>query len=361
MPQSSQYAVNGFYPWPVPVSLSDEAAVFACGPRLYRVDARLRALGRIVSGDVTQVVQTEDGVFALEWTRQGEAVLLKLDGRLQIVDRRSVFRGGPVDLDRLPDPYDLADWRNQMEYLQLTERGVFRLSLQPDGEDASLTAALVLDRMPLEGGETVRQVIGALELEAALGGDAQIHGIDVRPGDTQMWASGDQVFCGADLWDGSSSGLRHVLLRIGGDGRVTVLWDSRDVLAGRPCFFDFEREIMWTCSRPGEAEYPEGEGRRDLPLVARPMERDAPVLSRFPVWQDAAPFQAYFDGVRTLAGVEEYPIVLWQDRLLLDRERDGHLTAHPVRSGPPEDGEALEVEWLQGESDFSCERRAGVI
>ena len=68
MPQSSQYAVNGFYPWPVPVSLSDEAAVFACGPRLYRVDARLRALGRIVSGDVTQVVQTEDGVFALEWT-----------------------------------------------------------------------------------------------------------------------------------------------------------------------------------------------------------------------------------------------------------------------------------------------------
>ena len=49
------------------------------------------------------------------------------------------------------------------------------------------------------------------------------------------------------------------------------------------------------------------------------------------------------------------------DRLLLDRERNGHLTAHPVRSGPPEDGEALEVEWLQGESDFSCERRAGVI
>jgi|InofroStandDraft_1065614.scaffolds.fasta_scaffold31539_2 hypothetical protein len=109
--------------------------------------ARLRALGRIGSGDVTQAAQTEDGMFALEWTRQGEAVLLKLDGRLQIVDRRSVFQGGPVDLDRL----------------------------------------------------------------------------------------------------------------------------------------------------------------------------------------------------------------------LLDRERDGHLTAHPVRSGPPEDGEALEVEWLQGESDFSCERRAGVI
>ena len=109
--------------------------------------ARLRALGRIGSGDVTQAAQTEDGMFALEWTRQGEAVLLKLDGRLQIVDRRSVFQGGPVDLDRL----------------------------------------------------------------------------------------------------------------------------------------------------------------------------------------------------------------------LLDRERDGHLTAHPVRSGPPEDGGALEVEWLQGESDFSCERRAGVI
>lgn len=27
--------------------------------------------------------------------------VLKLDGRLQIVDRRSVFQGGPVDLDRL--------------------------------------------------------------------------------------------------------------------------------------------------------------------------------------------------------------------------------------------------------------------
>lgn len=63
--------------------------------------ARLRALGRIVSGDVTKAAQTEDGMFALEWTRQGEAVLLKLDGRLQIVDRRSVFQGGPVDLDRL--------------------------------------------------------------------------------------------------------------------------------------------------------------------------------------------------------------------------------------------------------------------
>ena len=79
MSQQSNHAVNGFYPWPVPVSLSDQAAVFVYRGKLYREDCRRNVLEWACPNEVTQVVQAGDSIFALEWSGQGEAALRKLE------------------------------------------------------------------------------------------------------------------------------------------------------------------------------------------------------------------------------------------------------------------------------------------
>lgn len=362
MSKLNSRAVSGFYPWPVPVSISDQAAVFACGGALYRVDPAMNARRQVFSNEISQVVQREDGIFALEWTSGGEAALLKLDSLLRTVDRRVLFQGGPAGWREMADPYDLEDWRNQQEFCLLTEEAVIRLTFRPDGEDKSLTTALVLERTPLEGGETCRQVIGEPELERALGGDTGFGYFDVRAGDTQMWACRDQVYLHVEVWD--DSGPRYLLLQIDGGGIAAVLWDSPDVREGRPCFFDFDRGIMWTCPRTGEAACPEDAPRlRYLPLTARKMIPDAPVLEGFPVWRGVDMFSGYFDGSCAF-GVQEGlwavdqegnwsenwqrsgprgPVVRWGDRLLLDLEGEGCPMAYPIQTEPPAAGEGLNL------------------
>lgn len=97
--------VNGFYPWPVPVSLTDEAAVFASGGALYRVDARMNARRQDLAGEITQVVQTEQGVRALTWARNGRAELVRLDERLQVLGRRQLLPGGTAPRRGMEDLY----------------------------------------------------------------------------------------------------------------------------------------------------------------------------------------------------------------------------------------------------------------
>ena len=317
MSQQSNHAVNGFYPWPVPVSLSDQAAVFVYRGKLYREDCRRNVLEWACPNEVTQVVQAGDSIFALEWSGQGEAALRKLDHQLRTVEYRVLFQGGPARPEREPDPYDLEDWRNQKEYCLLTENWVFRMTFQADGESPDLTGALVLNCTPLEGGATIRHRIGRQKIEKALGGTAKFCYFEVRAGDSQMWAYGDRVFFNAGFWDGALCGYRHVTLQIRADGALTVLWESPDLREGRPCFFDFDRDIMWTCSRQGDAEHPEDAvHRRQLPMVARRIAPGAPVLPGLPVWEGIAMFQPYFDGVHDFSSVEGAWIVPWKDRLL---------------------------------------------
>lgn len=349
--------VNGFYPCPVPVSLTEEAAVFASGGALYRVDARMNARRQDLAGEITQVVQTEQGIRALAWARDGRAELVRLDERLQVLGRRQLLPGGAAPRRGMEDPYDPEDWRNQREFFLLTEEDAVRLSFQISPEDG-LAEALILDRTPLEGGETLRRVIGGPELEAALGGGHRLLHLDARAGgDTQLWAYRDQVFLNVRLWDENRPGSREILLQIGGDGTVSVLWDppeDSNGLDGRACFFDFDRGLMWTLPRPKEAGYP-SERLPRCRLHARRIAPGAPAVNGLPAWEDADLYTGYFDGQLTFDGREGfralaldgtrsgdwtraarnvYPIVLWQGRLLLDLEGTGRPRAYPAQFDP---------------------------
>lgn len=344
--------VNGFYPCPVPVSLTDEAAVFASGA-LYRVDARMRARRRELSGSITQVVQTEGGIFALTWARNGRAELVTLDGELRVLGRRTLLRGGGVPLRELVDPRDMEDWRNQMEFFLLTEEDAVRLSFQTEPGGGAVTA-LILERTPLAGGETLRRVIGGPEIEAALGGDCKFGCLDVGTGgETQMWACRDRVFLNVSLWEEKRPRRRDVLFRIDGDGSLAALWDPPEgsgALDGRACFFDFDRNLMWTLPRLGEEGY---SPRPPYGLRARRIASGAPVLRSLPAWENADCLFSYFDGRHAFFGEEgflaaardgrrsrawpgegAYPVVLWGKRLLLDLEGTGRPKAYPVRFNP---------------------------
>lgn len=147
MSQPIPRAVSGFYPRPIPVSLSDQAVVFLCGEALYRVDSRLHA------------------------------------------------------------------------------------------------AALLLNRIPLEGGPPVWQVIGGAEIEAALGGNTRFSYFDIHADHTRLRAHRGRAFIEVKMCDLNGPYPRHLLLQVNEDGAI-VLWRDKLLLdldsSGRPMAYPIQ-------------------------------------------------------------------------------------------------------------------------
>ena len=301
MPEFQLYDVNGFYSARVPVSISSRAAVFASRRWLYRVGPNWDALRTACpndSGVIVQTAQTPDEILALEWTDGQELSLLRFTHELTLLDRRPTSPLSPHD-----DPALCA----------LTPQAAFCVTYEnitpsEDPTEPPTAEFLHIDRFDLAAGTPTRLTVTPKDMRDLLNEKIDFQSF-LLPWDAALWVHHDRILLRMeitstpDCWDARTT--RPIILDL--DTRTaakSILWHDvmhnmvPDDYAARPCFFDFDRGIMWTHpSKVPEhtAPYPI-RSAPNLPLI--PHESISPhsfIREDLTPWQAVTNFCDYFD------------------------------------------------------------------
>lgn len=335
------------------VSVSDEALVWYDNSAycLYRLD-RDWTLHSAQPGQLTDVIQTRDGVLALHYheTRDGTTLVLKtLDKHLSLLSERPLCEipaGDAVEeCCYFMTQFDLFVLQYTMSYDAQTDR--------------DRSTDVFLRQIDLATGETREWKWDRLEWK----GWAVC--FDDLP--AFLGVDGERPCLSVGLQKGEDN-ERAVLIFDPRTGSFSSLWQGRGD-DGRPMFFDWKKHIMWT--RPTRAE---AESRVDVTersLVARKLAPNSPMLSNLSVWQEyhGGSYFTYFDGEHayyapsyfqffayTQSGAQSEDwnqsghgraetAVVWPqaDKIVMDLMADYRYTVYPMAAAKPGHDELISL------------------
>lgn len=310
--------VRGLYGEDLIRSVSDRAVVFSSstGDGLFRVDREMNALCREDLKPVA-VAQTEEHILVLrEDEDAGKAVLCTLDDRLQTVSEQPLLE--------IPMEAGYVTWYSR------ALNGHW---------------AVVMSDTEVEDEELGRTVDQDLVLRCA----------DLESGEVRVWemeqpeVEGKRILClkysrvlldrnylymDGEILDRNEEGKmveQDASLRFDlEEGTFSLLWQGNGWTGyGKPRFFDFAHQIMWTnpreleMKRRGWDEEAKKFQTSMLPLVPRKLAPNSPILATKPVWWFPKEYTnnwSYFDGAN---GVAYYAECYWKFQSV---QQDGTLS-----------------------------------
>ena len=309
--------VRGLYGCDLIRSVSDRAVVFTSGWTLFRVDRDMNALCREDLYPVA-AAQTEEHVLVLREDRDAEeAVLCTLDDRLQTVSEQPL----------LEIPME-AGYDSGYSYA-LNGRWAVALNctLVEDEElGTTVNRDLVIRCADLESGEVREWTQERMEVDGK-----QILSLNLIAG--KVLLDRNFLYLDGELLDRDEDGemdRQEASLRFDlEEGTFSLLWQGeRWSRYGKPRFFDFAHQIMWTnpreleMKRRGWDEEAKKFQTSMLPLVPRKLAPNSPILATKPVWwfpKERAHW-SYFDGANDVA---YYAECYWK---LQSVQQDGTLS-----------------------------------
>lgn len=310
--------VRGLYGCDLIRSVSDRAVVFTSGWTLFRVDRDMNALCREVLHPVA-AAQTEEHVLVLREDEDAEkAVLCTLDDQLQTVSEQPL----------LDIPME-AGYDSGYSYA-LNGRWAVALNctLVEDEElGTTVNRDLVIRCADLESGEVREWTQERMEVDGK-----QILSLNLIAG--KVLLDRNFLYLDGELLDRDEDGEMNrqgASLRFDLEaGTFSLLWQGNGWRGyGKPRFFDFAHQIMWTnpremeMKRRGWDEEAKKFQTSMLPLVPRKLAPNSPILASQPVWwfpKERALYWSYFDGAN---GVAYYAECYWK---LQSVQQDGTLS-----------------------------------
>ena len=278
-------------------SVSDRAVVFTSGWTLFRVDRERNALCREDLHPVA-AAQTEEHVLVLREDEDREkALLCTLDDRLQTVSEQPL----------LEIPME-AGYESRYSYALNGRWAVAVNCSTVEDEELGTTVSrdLVIRCADLESGEVREWSQAWMEVDGK-----QILYLNTG----KLLLDRNFLYLDGELLDYDEDGevdRQDASLRFDlEEGTFSLLWQgSLCSKYGRPRFFDFAHQIMWTYPREMEMkrrgwdeEAKKFRERSMLPLVARKLAPNSPILATQPVWwfPESSGHWTYFDGANGFA------------------------------------------------------------
>lgn len=339
------------------VSVSERAIVFSESGYLYRVDKDLNMYKQRIHAD--SVAQTADGVWAadMDYNQESgvyELLLWTLSDELQVLSKRVICE--------LPGCEETDYYRCKLsgESLYLIHH-----VLVEDDAGRQVSQDLRFTRFDLVSGEETILEPGEVCVDSG-----KLKKIDAwQP---RLLADGSKLYFEGDIHfpdaeeDDDDEGA--VFCLDFDSGEFSLLWHGNGNL-GYPRFFDFKKGIMWTNPREMECKRRGWEPYGDLPLVARKITPNAPILANCHVWEKL-PYGrnfTYFDGEKAYFAPDYYHFyavdqmgnqsedwnqsghgrtetaVVWQDKVIMDLMADYWYTAYPAGFGKPDWRECIDM------------------
>ncbi len=296
--------VRGLYGEDLIRSVSDRAVVFADNMgTLFRVDRERNALCRREVYPAA-AAQTEEHVLVLREDRDAEkAVLCTLDDRLQTVSEQPL----------LEIPME-AGYESGYSYALNGRWAVAMNCSTVEDEELGTTVNrdLVIRCVDLESGEVREWTQARMEVDGK-----QILYLNTG----KLLLDRNFLYLDGELLDYDEDGevdRQDASLRFDlEEGTFSLLWQGNSwTRYGKPRFFDFAHQIMWTypremeMKRRGWDEEAKKFQRSMFPLVPRKLAPNSPILATQPVWWFPKEYGhwTYFDGAN---GVAYFSNIYW--------------------------------------------------
>lgn len=272
--------VCGLYPGTAKrISISDRAIVFTSGSSyLYRVDKDMNGLYRQgIYFDA--IAQTKDGILALEADYNTEqAILYTLDDRLQTISGQPLF-----------DISVQSGYEPEYRYAMNARWAVAMNSCKVDDDQlGNIEQDFIIRCADLESGEVSEWVMEHPEVEGK-----QIIRMERMLIDKNfLYLSGGVLSENKKGEPTEDAAAFRFDLQT---GQFELLWLEDHAehyygnYYGRPCFYDFEHQIMWTFPRKMEMKRRNWEIKHTalgdmLPLVPRKLKKNSPILANYRIY-----------------------------------------------------------------------------
>lgn len=275
--------VRGLHPYGSHlISVSDRAIVFECGSQYYRVGKEMNGIYR-KDLRACALTQTKDGILVLTKDRDAkQTVLHTLDDRLQTISKQPLF--------------DISD-ASMYDYAMNARWavGIGRCYVDDDPFGV-IERDFIIRCADLESGERWDWEIEYPEVEGKKIGSIGNYSILIDK--NFLYLSGFVLGKDEDgKPDNYDAEFRFDLLT----GKFELLWLADEALQrydyGKPCIYDFEKQVMWTFPRKMEMKRRNWEATSTkwgdmLPLVPRKLKKDSPILANYRIYP-MAPKQSY--------------------------------------------------------------------